>query len=395
MSHVRTHADGAAGIWPNCPFADSQRICFQSLNPKKVLTAAFERYERYKRAQTVGEYLQVFKETPADIKFAKVDFQNDQKKGYLRLVTATPDAQPVELHAKGAAPAQEKEPKCSVGPSEVPGPLAKAAGPEQSQDGKADTVPAPEVSEVKSKSLVAQPKCPKEGKNGKRSLDSESSVAEQTKSIRPHSDGKAAGRVSPVKGQSDQSLLESLQDQSLSSLPHQTKKLEPKQKAARKEPKVKSQTSKPSKPSKPKSSKVLIARDLVRDVVTDYVEGQPDPPAKPVAGDTKSTGQTGSKDPMANRTDFVWVAYTGSHRYAHDPKLAQPLARSTGSRCDVCNRERHDRLYRVKCYTRRQQLDAVSESSNPRLMRPETYHVGARHGCQRFIVLGLVSCQSN
>ena len=117
--------------------------------------------------------------------------------------------------------------------------------------------------------------------------------------------------------------------------------------------------------------------------MVDYIEGQPDPPEKSASTDGKQVVRLrdkDSKEPMAppNRNGFIWVADAGNSGYTHDAKFAQPLPSAVkGARCDVCGKSCvSERLYRVRCYSRRL-LGAVSELKDPRVMRRETYLAGA------------------
>ena len=223
-----------------------------------MATAAYDRYERYKRAQTLGEYVEICqKGTPADAKLAKVDFQNDLKKGYLTLLPAT-----------------EKQKEQKEVPKEIP-----VAGASEK------TAEAPRKDE---QGLARKPL--KEAVSGG---DTKATEVESLPRAKPAQPPEATKQPKGI-----QSILE---DQTLFSIKlDQPKMLEPKKKPRQTEAKPKeAKSSKPkadaraaadskvsrkpaNKPTPaPKSSKilkVLHARDFVRDVVMDYVEGQPDPP---------------------------------------------------------------------------------------------------------------------
>eukprot|EP00438_Fugacium_kawagutii_P030695 Skav235499 [mRNA] locus=scaffold153:234307:234891:+ [translate_table: standard] len=143
-----------------------------------------------------------------------------------------------------------------------------------------------------------------------------------------------------------------------------------------------SRTHQQSKKKEPKDVKVLQVREFVRDIVVDYIEGQPDPPESPVDGKPQKQKQRekDSKEPIAqsNRNGFIWVVDAGESGYTHDSKSARPTPSAKKSRCDVCAKPcAHERLYRVRCYARRPP-GQISELRDPRVMRQETYHAGAK-----------------
>lgn len=61
---------------------ESTKVKFVA-NPKRVNSAAWERYEKYQTAATFGEYLQL---NPG--KFAMADARHDLSKGFLKLADA-------------------------------------------------------------------------------------------------------------------------------------------------------------------------------------------------------------------------------------------------------------------------------------------------------------------
>ena len=409
--------------WRNCPYSESQGIRFDPVNPKRIGTAAYLRYETYKSAQTVGEYFDIVK---ADTKFARVDLQNDINKNICRLESSksvAPIEQPPEptglnrlsesstsivptssrdgLQATSKSGA--KDPSPADAPAEILAPPVAPTNPttanvaERSKETAPTAAPSSHLpvngSNPKSKEEIS--------KNDLQILQTES------KELEPKQGNAKATQPQGPQGlqgpQANKSTREDtrLEDQSLFSLlGDQPKKLEPK-KAARKGPKepkpkeTKAKTEKSEKPPQPKPErqerhrkretkevKVLQAREFVRDVVLDYIEGQPDPPEKPPSTDGKPgvRREKDSKEPIAqpNRNGFVWVADAGRAGYTHDAKSAQPLLEAAKStRCDVCGKScKHERLYLVRCYSRRLP-GSVSELKDPRVMRRETYHAGA------------------
>mmetsp|Transcript_91194 Transcript_91194/g.174934 ORF Transcript_91194/g.174934 Transcript_91194/m.174934 type:complete len:434 (-) Transcript_91194:88-1389(-) len=88
---------------------ESQKISFLPDNPKKNGTKSHARYERYKEAKTVGEFLRL---TSDDLRSAGVDWKFDAKQGYLQLgaVNAeTPSGKAAAEEGKPAAkPAVEQ-----------------------------------------------------------------------------------------------------------------------------------------------------------------------------------------------------------------------------------------------------------------------------------------------
>ena len=116
--------------------------------------------------------------------------------------------------------------------------------------------------------------------------------------------------------------------------------------------------------------KVLQAREFVRDVVTDYIEGQPDPLPRPLP-ETPCKLPTESPMSNVNRSSFIWVADSGTG-YTHDFKAAKAV--TVASRCDVCGRD-CGRFFRMRCYARRKE-EAASELKSPRLMSREAFYAG-------------------
>eukprot|EP00435_Cladocopium_sp_Y103_P062721 s832_g24.t1 len=421
--------------WKTCPYSESQRISFDKVNPKRIGKAAWYRYERYKSAQTIGEYFEICKGANEDRKVVRVDLQYDISKNICRLLSDKPVAPPAEASQstgwKGSSQSNAPIPSASRDGRKAGTQGAGKAG------AKDPTLEAPEVvppaavpvvdAEGSKETATAMPPS-QQSVNGSSPKSGEENVATGGAGLQSEQEPKSGGVKAPAESKNKTPEVPEttrLEDQSLFSLlgSDQPKKLEPKKAARkdlkdRKEPKEPKEAKEPKehkdekekkeksarKPSNtlkhlqpkrerkerhsrqtesPKAGKVLHVREFVRDLVMDYIEGQPDPPEKSASTDGKQVVRLrdkDSKEPMAppNRNGFIWVADAGNSGYTHDAKFAQPLLSAVkGARCDVCGKSCvSERLYRVRCYSRRL-LGAVSELKDPRVMRRETYLAGA------------------
>lgn len=350
--------------WKTCPYSSSQRLRFQQGNPKKLLSAAYERYERYRAAETIGEFLAAFNKVPADCKFAKVDFENDLAKGYVQLEHNVPA--PAD---ESAASVPEARLETAAEPAgSVPEPAAQVVEPE------ALAAPAEkeQVQEVQEAPKEAQEPADKPDEHIGRAKLLEATGASHTESTAGVG-GKRASRLHASTPKSDDRSLFSLLDDQPKTL---EKAKGAKDGKAKKEKKVKDAKPAASKKKEKREApvKVLQAREFVRDVVTDYIEGQPDPPPRPLP-ETQQKVATDSPMANANRNGFIWVADSGQG-YTHDFKAAKPM--SVAKRCDVCGRD-CGRFFRIRCYARRPK-DAASELKAPRLMSRETFYAGTGIG---------------
>ena len=423
--------------WKTCPYSESQRICFDKVNPKRIGKAAWYRYDRYKSAQTIGEYFEICKGTNEDRKVVRVDLQYDISKNICRLLSDKPVAPPADASQSTGLKGSSQ--------SSAPIPSASSDGRKAGTHGtgkagaKDPTLEAPEVvppasvpvpvvdAEGRKETATAMPPS-QQSVNGSNPKSGEETVATGGAGLQPkEQEPKSGGDKAPPESKNKTPEVPEttrLEDQSLFSLlgSDQPKKLEPKKAARkdlkdRKEPKEAKETKEPKEPKdekekkekkdksarkpsntlkhlqpkrerqerhnrqteNPKAGKVLHVREFVRDLVVDYIEGQPDPPEKSASTDGKQVVRLrdkDSKEPMAppNRNGFIWVADAGNSGYTHDAKFAHPLPSAVkGARCDVCGKSCvSERLYRVRCYSRRL-LGAVSELKDPRVMRRETY----------------------
>ncbi|CAE8608609.1 unnamed protein product [Polarella glacialis] len=120
---------------------------------------------------------------------------------------------------------------------------------------------------------------------------------------------------------------------------------------------------------------------LVRDLVYDYVEGQPDPVATDQSVKRTAAGFAEDAPIFAdNRPNFAWVAKVSRGRYTHCAEAAQSDTRMPGEdpRCAICGQGcSKERLFKVRCYRRRSPSDPP-ETEVPRVLRPEVYNSGQR-----------------
>ena len=325
------------------------QIRFREENPKRKASAAYARYEKYKAAKTVSEFYQI---SLALGSFAKQDFENDFSKGYLTYCKADATTPSNDGAATGAA----KHDKLSKGAEAL----------------DAAFKPTPEMA-------VSQQEA---------SLLGSGAASRSSPLIPPSAAGAATeGDKGPAKRaraapREDDSLL------SLVELPNPRKEVQSEAKASKQvtEPqRIQKRAMLPQPKAVARKRKALEPQastsELVRDVVPDYVEGQPDP-----SGCEESLKKKASflsdREPMMplNRTKFVWVVQQESHVFSHDPKMAGPLMETqrSSARCAVCSQKCYtERTFRVRCYLRRTKGDPP-EWKHPRKMRAEQYYVGTR-----------------
>jgi len=386
--------------WRNCPYSESQQICFDRVNPKRIGTAAFTRYERYKCAQTFREYFEIVKAGPSeDSKYARVDLQNDINKGLCRLESNKTKPVAVELKESKAPtfpttgpPSEKTETGDASSPRAPDAPKVVLSAAGQTQDASDASV---HLGATASSTQTSNQAANGESQDVNISGEGES-LKPSKKGPRPGSSKRPAQDAQRKKSPASREKGHRLGNQSLFSQPESgqpknqlAKRASGKEGKEQKERKVpkekKDRESAPSKaqPKKKEVTRVLKVRELVRDVVMDYMEGQPDPAEKSVVSDTKkSIKETRSAaDPIiaSNRNGYIFVADAGGSAYTHDYNIAKPLASDLkNARCDVCGKGcKHERLYRVRCYSRRTD-GAASELKDPRVMRHETYHAGSK-----------------
>ena len=344
-----------------------QPIRFQEKNPKRKESASYSRYESYKAARTVVEFFEISKTLG---NHATTDFRYDLAKGF------------VKYKDSGVSKAKDrpegKKPEKAAQPP-------KRAHEASSEQEKAPAAVLATVSGHASSASLASP--PEE-------VSLESAAA---KTVEPEARAKGAA---PSVATTAQRAAEPTMDDSLFSLVARQWSQErgPEQK---------------SKPSKPEMSKAVPGqshartlpnqrgqkrkipqaqltetRELVRDLVPDYVEGQPDPI---VSDETlqKKASFVSESEPLVpqNRKKYAWVVLQEDGFFSHDPKMAGPICfegEQSSLRCAMCGlRCSPERMFRVRCYDRRARADPP-EWNRPRAMLAESYHVGAR--CMEVLV---------
>ncbi|CAE8616160.1 unnamed protein product [Polarella glacialis] len=130
---------------------------------------------------------------------------------------------------------------------------------------------------------------------------------------------------------------------------------------------------------------ILAPRHLVRDVVRDYFEGQPDPDTEDKSV-RKTSLRIRDEEPMSrdNRSQFVWVVKGAKGHYSLNAEDAKVDERDRGgTNCSICGNITTNNVFRIRCFLRRQHGDPP-ESEVPREMRPEVYRVG-NLCCQRLM----------
>ena len=258
--------------WKTCPYSESQRICFDKVNPKRIGKAAWYRYDRYKSAQTIGEYFEICKGANEDRKVVRVDLQYDISKNICRLLSDKPVAPPDASQSTGLKGSSQ---------SSAPIPSASSDGRKAGTHGtrkagaKDPTLEAPEVvppasvpvpvvdAEGRKETATAMPPS-QQSVNGSNPKSGEETVATRGAGLQPkEQEPKSGGDKAPPESKNKTPEVPEttrLEDQSLFSLlgSDQPKKLEPK-KAAREGPqgfgRNQRKRRKPRNPRSPKTKK--------------------------------------------------------------------------------------------------------------------------------------------
>ncbi|CAE7018902.1 unnamed protein product [Symbiodinium sp. CCMP2456] len=329
------------------------QIRFREENPKRKASAAHARYEKYKAAKTVSEFHEI---SLALGSFAKQDFENDFSKGYVTYCKAEATSPSDDRAASGAAKHDKLE-KLSKNTKPLAATLKKT--PEMA-------VSQPEASIGSGGASRSSPPRPSAAS---AAMDGDKGVAKRARTA-------VEGGRQPREDDSLFSLVELPRKEAAPEAKPSKQVMEPQRTARAMLPQPKAVARK-RKALEPQTS----TSELVRDVVPDYVEGQPDPSGCEESLKKKAAFLS-DREPMMplNRTKFVWVVQQESHVFSHDPKMAGPLMETqrSSARCAVCSQKCYtERTFRVRCYLRRSKGDPP-EWKHPRKMRAEQYYVGTR-----------------
>ena len=300
----RGDAADAAASWMKAAGIDFQRdgsrhLRFQPENPKKVTSQAWERYEKYKSARTLGEFYQLAS-TFDKGKNVRADFQNDLAKGFVSFVDPakgavepTQGAAPQETPKEGQsaspaqpaqpAPAEPAQPEPSATQTATPpvalrdpAPAEAPAGPARDQGPPAG--PAPRSPEVRLVDVAEPAPAPKAATGDDQSLFSLLAAGkgeEKRKVSQPKTtlDTRKPVEQGPPQRKSALKRKTPTQTQSIEKLPQQGR---------------------------------AMGVELVRDVVLDFVEGQADSEAIPAKTKMPAASHISPSEPImhTNRRNF-------------------------------------------------------------------------------------------
>ena len=340
--------------------ADGQ-LQFQEKNPKKRSGEAYARYEKYKVARTVREFYDISQTLGS---FAFRDFRRDLTQGYVKYTD--PPRKGDNLAVGSDAGTRPGEPEAGTAVADANDSAARSGTLRPSKRSV-------------SMELAGSGTDPSTGKACDVRATAEEAASAIAKRLRIETPGTsstdASSRQSTQVSTDEDSLFSLVADQ----LSHETPGPEPKEPRETKPRQTKLEFK--AQEARVRKQKRGFSNELVRDLVPEYIEGQPDPS---VSDDTvkKAASYVSESEPLVpqNRTKFIWVVQQPNEFFSHDSNMAGPVY-GISSRCAVCglacSSKARGGLFRVRCYARRGKRN-LPECQRPRNMRAEGYYVGRK-----------------